>query len=466
MSECESCKKSTLPLAVVPLPCPDPAQVLCESTIDLDCVEYTGPSKLCLGIQTGMTASEVLEKLALASNNCVCTVNSTLTFSAFPCEIAGIKLEYDDYNFVPQWSYKNKVTNAYEVINPVLLNLSSDNQNYIQLLPISVLFTINAEDYKVTLTKPNCTPIVKNITVGSDCLPDETCASIDDSFVKHPITGEILYYNIQTFDLTLETTSGLLCDLFPNMTKAECKSLFPDYTQANPYDTYEQKFNDAYDAFTLWENAYLNAVMKDNPIEIAAAGPQVLPPRPHVSDFYNYGKQRAVNPNHNWIKVPLTQCACGLDTTDIKVYVKYLPHVTNFSELPTSAQLGNVCYVSSENKYYAFNPETNTWLDPLLFTTYFGKAFLASNDVNQGAGQVSFDDCIYSHLARIDARKKAVIEMINARRPFLLSQLFIAHRAYDLGARNVQPGGPPFGPTPISSSPPGFGPCDCECCYE
>lgn len=465
MSECESCKKSTLPLTVVPLPCPDPAQVLCESTIDLDCVEYTGPSKLCLGIQTGMSASEVLEKLALASNNCTCTVTSTLTFSGFPCETAGIKLEYDDYNFVPQWSYKNKVTNAYEVLNPVLLNLSSDDQNYIQLLPVSVLFTINADEYKVTLTKPNCTPIVKNITVGSDCFSDVPCASIDDAIVKNPITGQPIYYNLQTSDLTLESATALLCDILPNMTKADCKSLFPDENAPAGYLTYEQKFRDAYDAFIMWEDKYIYAIMQDNPNDLAAAGPQVLPPRPHISDFYNHGKERAVNPNFGWIKIPLTQCACGLDTTNIKVYVKYLPHVTNFSELPTSAQLGNVCYVSSQDKYYAFNPETNAWIDPLLFTAYFGKPFLASNDVNQGSGLESFDECISSVIARIVARKKAINEMLLARRPYLLSQMFIAHRAYDIGVRNITRFGAPFGPTPINSSTI-YGACDCDCCFE
>lgn len=463
MSECESCKKSIQPLAVAPLPCPDPAQVLCESTIDLDCVEYTGPSKTCLGIQTGMSASEVLEKLALASNNCKCTVNSTLTFSGFPCETAGIKLEYDDYNFVPQWSYKNKVTDEYEVLNPVLLNLSSDDQNYIQLLPVSVLFTINADEYKVTLIKPNCAPVVKNITVGSGCLPDEVCASVDDAIVKNPITGEPIYYNLQTSDLTLESATALLCDILPNMTKAECKSYFPDFTQANPYDTYEQKFRDAYTAFRDWEDDYIYAIMKDNPNELAAAGPQVFAPRPHVSDFYNYGKQRAVNPNFNWFKIPLTQCGCPLETTNIKVYVRYLPHVTNFSQLPTTAQLGNVCYVSSENKYYTFNPETNTWLDPLLFTTYYGKRFGETTDI-ESFGPFSY--CIDSTLAKIEARKKALTELLLARRPYILAQMFLAHRAYDLGARNIPPGEPPFGPAPISSSPPGYGTCDCECCYE
>jgi hypothetical protein len=466
MSECESCKKSTQPFAVVPLPCLDPAQVLCESTIDLECVEYTGPSKPCLEIQTGMSAAQVLEKLAAASNNCNCTVNSTLTFSGFPCDTAGIKLEYSNYEFVPEWSYKNKVTNTYEVLNPVLLNLSSDDQNYIQLLPISVLFTINAEDFKVTLTKPGCAPVVKNITVGSDCLPDEVCASIDDAIVKNPLTGEPIYYNLQTSSLTLESASALLCDILPNMTKADCKSLFPDFNAPGGTITYEQKFNDAYDAFIMWEDKYIYAIMKDNPNDLALAGPQVLPPRPHISDFYNHGKERAVNPNFNWIKIPLTQCACGLDTTNIKVYVKYLPHVTNFSQLPSSAQLGNVCYVSSEDMYYAFNPETNTWIDPLLFTTYFGKPFLAATDVNTGAGLESFDECISSSMARIVARKKALNEMLLARRPHFLSQIFIAHRAYDLGVRNIPLNGAPFGPTPVLTNGSSFTSCNCDCCFE
>lgn len=468
MSECESCKKSIQPLAVEPLPCPDPAQVLCESTIDLDCVEYTGPSKLCLGIETGMSASEVLEKLTLASNNCVCTVNSTLTFSGFPCETAGIKLEYDDYNFVPQWSYKNKVTNQYETLNPALLTLSSNEQNYIQLLSTTILFTINANEYRVTLTKPNCTPIVKNITVGSDCLSDVPCASFNDSVVKNPITGEPIYYNLQTSSLTLESATALLCDILPNMTKAECKSYVPDYTQPNPPDTYTDKFRDAYDAFRMWEDKYIYAIMKDNPNDLVIAGPQVFAPRPHVSDFYNFGKQRAVNPNFGWIKIPLTQCACTLENTNIKLYVKYLPHVTNFSQLPASAQLGNVCYVSSEDTYYAFNPETNTWVDPVLFTTYYNKGFFAANDLGPGAPLVTFQECMDSSLAKIAARKKAINEMLLARRPYLLAQMFIAHRVYDYFVRNIPRGGPPFGPVAVATNtPPWADPtCDCDCCYE
>lgn len=440
MSDCQKCKDSIIPFVVDPLPC---VNTTCDTAVDLNCVLYTGPNKPCAGIVKPMTVNQVLQQIAQFSGNCDCSVEAVLTFQKLPCD-KGIQLAYNDYTFAVQWQYLDSITNTYVDVNNNLIVKSSDEDFYYQNLPSGLLADLKSDNYKITLTKPGCDPVVKTLFIGTTCQTVEPCVLEEDAYVKDPHTGERLYAYYSIPNVDTKTQLKLLCDTFPFMTKSECLSFY------DPVNfSYQALFSIAYNQFLPWQQDRIDAVMTDNTVALSQTLPIQLPPQPHPTDIYNDGPLRATDPNYNWIKVPIKSCPCKLGNDPF--YVKYLPSVVNVTDLPLQAVLGNVVYVSSEDEYYTWNPQTQLWVKTWTFTDVNGIGFSSLSDTNYGAAS-DFDECRQSVSIYIQGYLKGLKEYSTAVKPYLWSSLLSMHRIYDAYTRNKF----------FSNNVKGNGMCDCN----
>lgn len=440
MSNCESCKKQVLEALATPLPCTTPN---CETTIDINCIIYTGTVCNVAGITTGMTVKQVLEKLANYTSNCNCDLVSSFVLQSYPCS-NGLRLEYSDSSYTVKWEQFDTFANAYLDIFTFDLIKDSTTTKYIETLPFSALSNYNATKFKVTLTKAGCPTVIKEIDIQESCGQLDLCNLSSDAFVKNPTTGDQLYFNFDygfpSWDLKRE--SQLLCGIFPNMTKEQCES----FTLLPSGNTYTSMYFQQYIDFRNWEKNQVFALMTDNPNAIAANVPSVPPPIPHVHDFYNYGQERANDPNYKWIKIPVRYMVpMQIFGTTTIFYIKYLPHVANTSLLPSTGNLGDVCYVNDGNNlFYSWDPLSSSWLDTNTHNGFVDPA--------DGTQTVDFETARLAQINQIIAYWKAFYELQTATRPMMYSQLLMAHRIQDIHVRKIQSGS-------------GSGNCGCTCEY-
>lgn len=439
MSNCESCKKQVIEALATPLPCTTPN---CETTIDINCIIYTGAVCNVAGITTGMTVKQVLEKLANYTSNCNCGVSSTFVLQSYPCS-NGLRLEYSDSSYTVKWEQYDTFAGAYSDIFTSDLIKDSTTTEYIETLPFSALNSYNASKFKVTLTKTGCPTITKEIDIQESCGELDLCNLSSDAFVKNPTTGDQLYFNFDhgfpSWDLKRE--SQLLCGIFPNMTKEQCES----FTLLPSGNTYTSMYLQQYIDFRNWEKNQVFALMTDNPNAIAANIPSVPPPIPNAHDFYNYGQERANDPNYKWIKIPVRYMVpMQIFGTTTTFYIKYLPNVTNTSLLPTTGNLGDVCYVNDGNNlFYSWDPLTSSWLDTNLYNGFV--------DPIDGGNSVDFETARLLQIDQIIAYWKGFYELQSGLKAHVYSQLLMAHRIQDINVRKIPP-------SPGSN-------CSCNCKY-
>jgi hypothetical protein len=242
--------------------------------------------------------------------------------------------------------------------------------------------------------------------------------------------------------LDLKREVELLCGIFPNMTKEQCES----FTLLPSGNTYANMYHQQYIDFRNWEKNQVFALMTDNPNAISANIPSVPPPIPNVHDFYNYGQERATDPNYNWIKIPVRYMVpMQIFGTTTIFYIKYLPHVASVSLLPATGNLGDVCYVNDGNNlFYSWDPLSSSWLD-----TNTHNGFV---DPGDGTLNVDFETARLFQIFQITSSYwNAIYELQIAAKAMRYSQLLLAHRLQDIHVRKIPP-------QPGSN-------CSCDCKY-
>lgn len=430
MSNCQHCKEQNIPLVVDSLPCLDPNALdsSCDSTIDLDDIKYTGPSKLCAGITNGMTARQVLEKLSEYSDTCKCTLQANLTYEQLPCE-KGIQLRYDDSFFTSQWQYLNTTTNQYVNISSSSITKSSDENFYYENLSSVLLFGLQSDNYRVILTKPGCNSIVKDLSIAPECEKEEPCVLNDKAYIKNPYTHERLFINVPITTYDSKLLLKYVCDTFPNLTTLQCESYYNDAMYGQ---SYYSRFSAGVSTYIGWQLTNALAIMSDDTVRLSQVPAEVAAPIPHISDFNHHGIERSTDPNFNWFKIPLKQCPCKLGNQFF--YVKYLPHVNTVNALPLTGTLGDVYYVEDVDLYYTWNPQTNSYIDTILFTGTPTELIYAAGDLEFA---VSFEDCRTDALNRINAFFTNFNQYRLATLPYYVSQYASLLRDIDSNIRNV-----------------------------
>lgn len=391
----------------------------CIEVANTSCVIYSGNSYPCASIVSGNNLNHVLDVLATTFEDCpTCHINHNFVNTCG----TDWKLTYNNNNYTATWYFKNKELNIYQVIPSSLIVTSQvlgifNSTDYVEEIKIENLIALltsqfkNANEFKIELTAPSCSPIVITWqTDATNCELLEPCSNSIADFAK--IEGQVspVFINVQSASFYSELyIDWLSCYYLKNTDSKLC--ILADY---------QEIYRDNRAAYLNAQN--IHAIAKAS----GRSSVEPIAPLPSVNDFEYYGNIVAIDNNVNYNKMPMfIGCGCNVNNTHFSiVFRESVQSISDLATLPPG-YLGLCVIIEDLSETYTWNPETNTWVHSEMFLQLSGHQFYLNK--NPSLMLSSFDDCLIERRVKRDFYITNMNSMFLGWRPFSFGSFMVPY---------------------------------------